>query len=989
MRKTAIILATAVLVLAAGGWWFLSRRSGADVEQLHDALARQDYAAAYKISQELLKSSPDDPRTLLACANAAAYVQRFGEAIALVNRVHGAESDLAAQADAMAGNILLQMGEAREAETRLRAALAADPSQLLAHDRLAFLLEMHGRRWDARPHYLELAKAERATSGQLLLLAGIGEVAQRDRMFEAFRAARPRDKTLLLGQALVAHAVPDPAKERELLTEFVLHVPRIAEGQARLGAFLQETDPPAFDLWVAALPEGIEHPAVWRLRGEWALGHEQPREAARCLWEAARRNPNDRVAMYQLSQALVELADAERAKPFAERAALLREFEDACLLLLQTPTDPERMGLAAEQCVGLGRRIEARAWYAAILAASPEDADARSHLEELRRNAIADEPQTVAEFDPASRIDLSSFPLPRVPTADSPTDANEGAQNEGGSGKPATPAAPAARRTGEPSAVAFADQAVAAGLEFTYYNSADLLTDGARMFEFSGGGVGAIDFDHNGWPDVYFTQGCTWPPQEGDFDRVDRLFRNEGDGRFADVTLLAGLGDERFGQGVAVGDYNSDGFADLYVANIGENRLYCNNGDGTFSDATLAAGIGGAAWTTSCVLADLNGDGLPDLYDVTYCQGEDVFDRICSHQGHAGICPPTQFAAQNDRLWLNLGDGRFDNVAAAAGIEAPHGYGLGVVAADLDGTGRLSLFVANDQTANFHFANTTAAPGAAPSFQEQAMFSGLALSREARAQACMGVAAGDADGDGRLDLYVTNYYDEYNTLYKQKPNGTFADVSQGAGLAAPSLHMLGFGTQFLDVDLDGRLDLVVANGHIMDLRRNNIPYAMRPQCMYNLGGGRFRELPADSLGQYFVDLHLGRALARLDWNRDGRDDFCVSHLEEPAALVSNRTDTPNRFLAITLAGVRSNRDAIGTTVAVKAGDLNQTVQLVAGDGYQASNERRSTIGVGPSQVAEELNVRWPSGHKQTFRNLETNREWLLVEGRADAVLRSK
>jgi hypothetical protein len=316
----------------------------------------------------------------------------------------------------------------------------------------------------------------------------------------------------------------------------------------------------------------------------------------------------------------------------------------------------------------------------------------------------------------------------------------------------------------------------------------------------------------------------------------------------------------------------------------------------------------------------------------------------------------------------------------------PDGKGLGIVAADFDGAGRLNLFVANDAAANFYFVNQTAAPGEDISLSNRALITGLAYSGEGLPQACMGVAADDADGDEQLDLFVTNFYDQSNTLYLRQPGDLFVDATREANLRTPSFHLLGFGTQFLDGDLDGWPDLVITNGHVLDHSHKGIPYAMRPQYMRNRGSGRFEEISASSLGAFFQREFLGRGLARLDWNRDGREDFVVSHINAPAALVTNQTVGAGHFLAVQLRGVTSNRDAIGATVRLQVAGRVLCRQLTAGDGYQASNQRQLIFGLGDGQQIGALTVRWPSGIEQTFEGLAADREILLVEGNATPIL---
>lgn len=332
-------------------------------------------------------------------------------------------------------------------------------------------------------------------------------------------------------------------------------------------------------------------------------------------------------------------------------------------------------------------------------------------------------------------------------------------------------------------------------------------------------------------------------------------------------------------------------------------------------------------------------------------------------------------------MYLNLGDGRFEEWTEEGGILTTYGKGLGIVAVDLTESGRLDLFVANDTDSNGLFVNTTPAAGETPRFREEAIGSGLAFDQNGRPQACMGVAVGDANGDALIDLFVTNYYQESNTLYLQQPGNLFRDATHEAGLRESSLPMLGFGTQFLDAERDGFPDLICANGHVEDQRDRGVPYEMRPQFFRNLGAGRFVELSAKSLGPYFQQELLGRGMARLDWNRDGLEDVVISHLDAPAALLTNRTSKAGHYIALQLRGTTCSRDAIGTTVTLKVGDRNWVQQLTAGDGYQASNERQLIFGLGTLEQINELVIRWPSGVHQQYSKPQIDSTVIAVEGR--------
>ncbi len=490
-----------------------------------------------------------------------------------------------------------------------------------------------------------------------------------------------------------------------------------------------------------------------------------------------------------------------------------------------------------------------------------------------------------------------------------------------------------------------------------------------------------IDFDQDGWPDLYFVQSGPFPFQPGQTQYTNRLYRNLGTGRFEDVTERTGLADAGYGQGVAVGDYNNDGFPDLYVANFGGNRLYENTGCGNFVDVTERAGVAGDRWTTSCMLADLDGDTLPEIYEVNYALKDEVLEMHCKHEGEPRTCAPTLLTADQDQLYRNRGDGRFENITSRCGIIAPDGKGLGVVAADFEQRGRMDIFIANDTSANFFFHNETSSPGAPLTFQEEAIQTGVGFDELGNLQACMGLAAGDANGDGLLDLFVTNFYGESNVLYLQDQHHKFADATRQANLRESSFHMLGFGTQFIDGELDGAPDLMITNGHIDLTFAHGNPDRMPPQYLRNTGGGVFEELTSVSLGPYFQGRYFGRALAKLDWNRDGRDDVCISHLDSPAALLTNTTPHIGHYLAVRLCGVASNRDAIGAIVIVEAQGRKWVQHLIGGGGYFVSNQRQLLFGLANAELVDRVTIQWPAGNVQAFEQLSANQEVMIVEGR--------
>jgi thioredoxin-like negative regulator of GroEL len=932
-------------------------------------LSRGNAVQAEALARRALAAGSSDPWALLVAAEAAITQKRPEAALAYYLQVPDDGSEAGVSGLFGAGEVLIHQGRLMDGEQKVRRALAHNPHHLLSHYRLAFILGITGRRWESVPHLLELLRAGRITVEQLVLLGDVERISNEKELLESSRRAAPDDPLPQLGQACVALGINDTQTADKLLRRVLATIPDEIEAQVRRGILLLSTrSADEFLHWNARVPSAAdEHPDLWIIRGRWLADHNEPRPAVRCYWEAVLRDPDSRQANYRLGQMLVESDQSEQAEPFLKRARLIQQLSTVLDGLFHDNHDLQSMHNAAVLTESLGRVWEAWGWARSALAEDPSLAWAQEALVRLQPLLRPDLPRTRPEFNPARKVDLSAFPLPSWKT-------------------PSESPAPRTDDDGDRPQVRFADIAAEAGIRFVYFNSPDPTTPGARIFETTGGGVAAFDYDGDAWPDLYFTQGCRWPPADEPGEHRDRLFRNLGDGRAADVTENAGLGDMHFSQGISAGDFDNDGFPDLYLANLGRNRLYRNNGDGTFADVTEAAGLSRDYWTTSCLIADLNGDALPDLYDVTYCAGPKVYSLRCPNNGVLRTCSPRAFDPAPDEVYLNRGDGTFENVSAAAGIDVPNGYGLGIVAADFEGTGQLNLFIANDETANFYFVNRTDRRDRKLKFAEQALASGLAFDADGLAQACMGVAAGDADGNGFIDLFVSNFYKESDTLYLQQARGLFVDLTRPAGLRDPTFEPLGFGTQFLDGELDGLPDLVLTNGHIDDRRDIGEPYEMAPQYFRNVGGGRFVELKGSSSpGRFFDGKYLGRGLARLDWNRDGKEDFAVSHIGSSAALVVNRTEGAGHFLALRFRGVTGDRDAIGTTVRITAGGRTITSQLTAGDGFQATNERRIVVGLGNTTLIERISVRWLSGNEQTFENVPVDSDFLLIEGRNELI----
>ena len=964
---SALALLSVACVAAVIWYWVEGESTSQVLEQGRAALEELDHQMAHKYADVLLLRNPESGEALLLAGQAAAGQGRFQEALDYYSRIGDDRSSTAVKARCYAGDMqLMQLANLPGAEEQFRRAAEQDPECSLANNRLAYIEGLGRGGWLATAGRIAIIRHGEFAPVHLQALGNTSDGVEERQILLRYYQTTPEDPSVLTALARQKRS-RTPAEAVRLLRQAVTIAPDFVGAQVELGRILLRTADADFGDWHAKLsPRADEHPEIWALRGRFARKHQEAEIAARCFWETVRRDANHRLGNYQLGQLLVSLGREEDAAGFLERAKSLEAYARA--LEGTTGLAAPEMIKVAELAESLTLFWEAYGWcYLVLHDPGGDAARARQIIERVqpRLEELGDS-RSIPNANPAARVDLSSYPLP-----------NWSDRSDAVADRASSP--PETR-------VTFEDSRSAAGLNFAYFNGGDPRSGGMnKMYEFTGGGVAVLDFDCDGWPDLYFTQGAPWPVNLDRYGSIDQLYRNLGTGEFRNVTEAAAVAENGFSQGATVGDFNNDGFPDLYVGNIGGNRLYQNNGDGTFADVTEEAAVAGERWTTSCLIADLNGDTWPDIYAVNYLTGDDLFTRICGTKKGRTLCRPQYFLGAQDELFLSLGDGRFKHVTDESGVVDAEGRGMGIVAADFFGKGKLDLFVANDMAPNFFFVNQTQHADRLR-FAERGLLAGLASNRDGRFEACMGIAAGDSDGDGRIDLFVTNFDLETNTLYKQLPGEFFDDATQRAGLAEPSINVLGFGAQFIDGELDGDLDLIVTNGHVDDARSMGRPYQMPPQYFENLGDGRFALAEAEALGTYFQGKYLGRGLAKLDWNRDGREDVVISHLDAPVALLTNTTNGAGRFLAIKLVAVASARDAIGTTVTVTAGGRTLVRQLTAGDGYQASDQRSLTFGLGDSQRVQTLRIDWPSGKTQELTDLPSDAELLFIENRSAPVL---
>jgi tetratricopeptide (TPR) repeat protein len=917
---------------------------------------------ALEVVQQVLMVAPDDIVALRLAVDIQSQRDQLCEAGDLAVRVAELEPALAPSMLVRAFDFHLRCKKFDVAESDLKRAVAANPNVPQVHRLLAQLLNAQGRRIEASQHVRELIRLRDIQPNELLslidlrgpfLLASFGEIAN----------SLPTS-LFSVGEVRLAYASAreDPEKHLKTLDEVIEQFPGSTAAAALKCRILADTDQFAKLAAVfTQLPSGIEQQAEYWFAWGVMLAHQgQDREAVRAFSEAIRRDPTDRESLRAMIASCLSLEETERALFLRER---LSELD--LIFRVARDADQEQARWISKTLEAHVRPWEATAWLMQAAQIAGDVASVIPELDQRHTAIVAWEQNGTKEQLLTARLDqLLGFKADKWPMPDR-------------NAIPVLSNAPSEAFV--QSDTKFIDIATQVGIDTTFHSGFPLDGKPFSTYQVNGGGLAALDYDLDGRCDVYVVQ-SDGDPQVERGSVANQMYRLLPIQQYADVSEASGTADRRFGQGVCAGDVNQDGFPDLLIANIGINSIYLNQGDGTFREATELLTDNPFTWTSSLGLADMDGDRLPEIIEINYIDDPQAYVIQCTD--NYMDCQPQEFKKSHDRVLRGKADGSFSPWQAFQ-TELPSAkLGFGLVVANFDHKFGNDFFVSNDGDFNHYWVSGEASDSQKSKFTllESANLYGCNIGRGGSSQACMGIAFGDFNRNGTLDLHVTNFHNEPVNLFSQTKSGIFTDLASRLGLVEPSFGVLGFGTQAADFDNDGWLDLAVLNGHVYDGRADDVPFQMPSQLLLGSPTG-FRLQDASVAGPYWQKQQLGRTLALLDWDRDGKIDLLANHLDEPVALLGNGSTTGN-WLQVELVGVSSERDAIGAEVVVESDDQTWHGWQTGGDGFMCTNEPIIHFGLGTSENITRLQVTWPSGRSEQFDGLKMNGRYLLIEGQA-------
>jgi tetratricopeptide (TPR) repeat protein len=938
---------------------------------------------AWDECQRVFLETPEDARALLVAGTVLHLRGKLEAALQVVDRIDLNHPEYGQQAAKQAASWCWEARELLSACSRCEKILERYPNDADVISLLAANYDLQGRRYEASKWNQQLIRLGKFNIMTLVLAIDTVKPLEGDAMAAKLAERRPNDPLVksLPAFGLIYSQQPELAEAqfREMLQQPGL------PAACYVGLGVSLIDQEKFDeipAWLTQVPiaQAERLPSYWRVLGLYYKHLKAYDESIYCLTRSAELDPFDYLALGPLSQSLTALKDEDRAN----QASVLFERNQLTNRNVNYIRDgfrkSEWMLQIADALDNCGRGIEAAAWRELCELSNDKNQTTIDRLQAQRRQ-LASLPDA-GKFVSKTSFGWNTDSL-KPPSVDQLVALGKSSANSPKSAQNVSLSNIAANAK-----LAFVDRARDLGVDFQYNNGDDPNIAGMQTYQSNGGGASVIDFDNDGWPDLFALQ-AGGDPREQKGNGPCGLFRNQSGVHFVDVAAHAHVTNGMYGQGAAVGDWDQDGFSDLLILNFGENRLLKNMGDGTFAQVEIPAmkrDIKNAPnWSVSGAIADINGDHLPDIVEVNYSSGIDVITHLCfSPEREVQVCRPTEFPASKDFLYVSDGQGGFHAINDQWSLPLDDGRGLGIVVGNLDQMHGNDIYIANDMSANHLLVSYPASGSHKFVLREEAVRRGCAVDMYGKPQASMGVGCADVDHNGTLDLFMTNFFNEYNALYLQNANGGFDDASRRYKLVDANKNTLGFGTQLVDLDLDGWHDAIIVNGHVEDYSKTGKPYKMRPQILMQRNA-TLVEQPNESLGEFFMIACLGRGLGLFDFNRDGKVDFYATHLDAPLAIVENRTVTQGSWLAIDLVGTESERDAIGATVTISSGDQRWLHQRLAGNGFECTNERSVLFGLGGVPSIDHMEIRWPSGKSQTWENVSVNQRILAIEGQTDLV----
>ncbi|MCM2369982.1 FG-GAP-like repeat-containing protein [Aporhodopirellula aestuarii] len=938
-----------------------TRDRGFAIATADQLAAEGDLAGASKSLQSWLLVKPNDVEVLFRLANVRAASGQLNQAIELLDEIPEGHPEAGLPALGQSADWCFHLQRYDEAERRYRKVIEKVPSAIPPRRQLAYLLNRQGRRHEAAVQLYELCRHGDVHQDELHAL-----VILTDAMYDD--PSRPDE---LKEGTLPYWPIGECGKARRLfaLQQYndviaMLH-DRVKAGDAMPAelaiygrAVAEAQDDERFLWWLARVDsETKEFADYWAAVGAHEARHRRFDGAVRALAEALKRDPSDFLSMGRIRQPLIALGQSELADRWTFHWSATRDamkFNNQ----IAGSDDPnvDAMGELSASLSKLGRRLEAVLWKTIESGYRGVDASEIKRLNGERRQLVASGIGFPTQEERLCGMDLERYPIPQFDSRS--IDALQFDADE--------------KRETKALLASFPNVADEVGLKHMYRVSAQPVSRRYSIHQTLGGGVAVIDFDLDGLADLAFAQGASDPPAF-QADRSNQLFRNTGT-LLVDVTNSSGTTETQYSLGMASGDWNQDGFPDLAVSNIGTSTLLINNGDGTFTRQMLSQNASRVRVPSSIAIADLDGDHLPDLFHCVYVDDPRI-DRKPPLDASGRVVravSPGDYRVGADEVFLNDGMGGM-HLRPIHSQDRDESYGLGVIVTDLDRVPGNEIFVGNDLLPNQLWTHDVKSH----TWNDVATLKGCAFDASGVATGSMGIAIGDFDSTGTLDIHISNY-EHQNASHFLSERDAYQDRSIPFQIAEPTRSLVGFGTQAIDFDNDGHLDLMVTNGHLDDSVENRSSFHQPPQLFANLGSHFQPAEVVDSSG-YWDARYLGRGLARLDFNRDGKNDAVVTHIGQRSALLINQTPTENHWLQIQLVGTESERDAIGAEVRVRCGERETVDWAAAGDGYLCRNESAISFGLGPAMVPVEVEVRWPTGKRQVHGEIGPDQRILIVE----------